>query len=127
MLLHSADIIDRTADASHTIRVRFLDSETEETLSKSSDLNNMTFAYAITVHKAQGSECRRVFLLLHSCHSAMASRELMYTAITRAKEELYVVLPPTMLAKSAAKPRIKGDTLADKIAFFNAKLEEKGQ
>lgn len=127
MLLHAAEVVDRTTDASHTIRVKFLDSETEETLSKSADLNNMTFAYAITVHKAQGSECRRVFLLLHSCHAAMASRELMYTAITRAREELYVVLPPTMLAKSAAKPRIKGDTLADKIAFFNAKLEEKGQ
>lgn len=127
MLLHASDVIDRTTDASHTIRVRFLDSDLEETISKSAELNNVSFAYAITVHKAQGSECRRVFLLLHSCHSAMASRELMYTAITRAREELYVVLPPNMLAKSAAKPRIKGDTLADKIAFFNSKLEEKGQ
>lgn len=127
MLLHASDVVDRTTDASHTIRVKFLDSDLEETLSKSAELNNMTFAYAITVHKAQGSECRRVFLLLHSCHSAMASRELIYTAITRAREELYVVLPPNMLAKSAAKPRIKGDTLADKIAFFNAKLGEKEQ
>ena len=127
MLLHAAEVVDRTTDASHCIRVRFLDSDLEETLSKSASLNNMSFAYAITVHKAQGSECRRVFILLHSCHNAMASRELIYTAITRAKEELYIVLPPTLLAKSAAKPRIKGDTLADKIAFFTAKLEEKGQ
>jgi len=127
MLLHAAEVVDRTTDASHCIRVRFLDSDLEETLSKSASLNNMSFAYAITVHKAQGSECRRVFILLHSCHNAMASRELIYTAITRAKEELYIVLPPTLLAKSAAKPRIKGDDLAAKIAFFNAKLAEKGQ
>jgi len=127
MLLHASEVIDRTTDASHNIKVRFLDSDAEQVLNKSADMNKMTFAYAITVHKAQGSECRRVFILLHACHSAMASRELIYTAITRAREELYMVLPPTMLAKSAAKPRVKGDTLADKIAFFNAKLEEKGQ
>lgn len=130
MLLHASDVVDRTTDCSHSIKVRFVDSELEETLSKSAELNAGTncadiFAYATTVHKAQGSECRRVFLLTHAGHAAMCSRELIYTAITRAREELYVLCDPGMLSSAAKKPRIKGDTLADKIAFFNSRLEEK--
>ena len=125
MLEQAAVIEDRTAEASHAIRVRFLDTDEEETLTKSASLNSATFAYAITVHKAQGSECRRVFMLIHECHAAMCSRELIYTAITRAAEELYIVMPPKLLAKSASKPRIKGDTLAAKLEYFNARLNEK--
>ena len=57
----------------------------------------------------------------------MNSRELIYTAITRAAEELYIILPPKMLARSAAKPRIKGDTLAAKLEFFSSRLQEKSE
>jgi ATP-dependent exoDNAse (exonuclease V) alpha subunit len=55
----------------------------------------------------------------------MCSRELTYTAFTRAAEELYVIMDPQLLGKAASKPRIKGDTLADKLAFFSARLQEK--
>lgn len=125
MLEHAANIEDRTSESSHAITVRFLDTDEEETITKSAVLNNASFAYAITVHKAQGSECRRVFLIIHACHAAMCSRELIYTAITRAAEELYIVMPPKLLAKSAAKPRIKGDTLAAKLEYFNSRMQEK--
>jgi ATP-dependent exoDNAse (exonuclease V) alpha subunit len=127
MLEHAADVEDRTADASHQIKVLFTDTGEEQTITKSATLNATTFAYAITVHKAQGSECRRVFLLTHQCHAAMCSRELIYTAITRAAEELYIVMPPKMLAKAASKPRIKGDTLAAKLEFFQTRLGEKDE
>lgn len=127
MLEHAADVEDRTTESSHAIRVLFLDSGEEETLTKAAQLNSATFAYAITVHKAQGSECRRVFLLTHSCHAAMCSRELIYTAITRAAEELYIVMDPKLLAKAASKPRIKGDTLAAKLEFFNSRMQEKAE
>ena len=127
MLEAAADVSDRTAEASHAIKVRFLDSGEEETLTKSATLNATTFAYAITVHKAQGSECRRVFLITHGCHAAMCSRELVYTAITRAAEELYIIMPPKLLSSSARKPRIKGDTLAAKLEFFNSRIQEKDE
>ena len=127
MLAHAADVTDRTTEASHAITVRFLDSDEEDIITKSSVLNATTFAYAITVHKAQGSECRRVFFLTHDCHAAMCSRELVYTAITRAAEELYVVMPPNMLSKSASKPRIKGDSLSAKLEFFQSRLQEKAE
>lgn len=125
MLAHAADVTDRTAEASHVIKVFFQDSEQTENISKSAQLNATDFAYCITVHKAQGSECRRVFLLTHAGHAAMCSRELIYTAITRAAEELYIVMPPKLLAKAGAKPRIKGDTLAAKLEFFASRMAEK--
>lgn len=125
MLLHASDVEDRTSEASHEVKVFFQDSETEFTITKSAVLNGSTFGYAMTVHKAQGSECRRVFFLTHGCHAAMCSRELVYTAITRAAEELYIVMEPGLLGKSASKPRIKGDTLSAKLEFFASRLEEK--
>lgn len=127
MLEAAADVEDRTHEASHCIRVWMEDIEEERVLSKAGEINLCSFAYVITVHKAQGSECRRVFFITHDCHAAMCSRELVYTAITRAAEELYIVMPPTMLAKSASKPRIKGDTLQAKLDFFNSRMQEKAE
>jgi len=120
-----ADVSERSAQASSTIRVRMLDSGEEEVLNKASQFNNSSFGYAITVHKAQGSECRKVFLLTHYCHSAMLYRELMYTAITRAAEELHIILTPMTLSKAGKTPRIKGDTLAAKLEFYKERLKER--
>ncbi len=125
MLLHASDVEDRTTECSHEIKVFFPDTDTEFNITKSSVINGATFAYAMTVHKAQGSECRRVFFITHAKHAAMCSRELVYTGITRAAEELYIVMDPAMLGKAASKPRIKGDTLSAKLEFFNSRLNEK--
>ncbi|MES9904557.1 MAG: ATP-binding domain-containing protein, partial [Sedimenticola sp.] len=43
-------------------------------------------AFALTVHKAQGSEFSRVLLLLPENDSAVLTRELLYTGITRAAQ-----------------------------------------
>ncbi|MEO6031517.1 MAG: exodeoxyribonuclease V subunit alpha [Burkholderiaceae bacterium] len=48
-------------------------------------------AFAMTVHKAQGSEFDEVWLLLPQHDSRVLSRELVYTGITRARRELHVV------------------------------------
>jgi exodeoxyribonuclease V alpha subunit len=47
-------------------------------------------AFAMTVHKAQGSEFDEVWLLLPARDSRVLSRELVYTGITRARRELHV-------------------------------------
>jgi ATP-dependent exoDNAse (exonuclease V) alpha subunit len=125
-LLESMTIADeRTTEASHIIRVKMLDSDEEIGISKSAIINGSSFGYAITVHKAQGSECRKVFFLTHYCHSAMLMRELVYTAITRAAEELYIVMSPEMLHTAAKRPRIKGNTLAAKLAWYQSKMDER--
>jgi exodeoxyribonuclease V alpha subunit len=48
-------------------------------------------AYALSVHKAQGSQFRRVFFVVFKRHSRMLSRSLIYTAVTRAREGCVVM------------------------------------
>jgi exodeoxyribonuclease V alpha subunit len=113
---------DRVNQASHKVVVRLLDSETEVTLSGSAEINTLLHAYALTVHKSQGSEWRKVFLGFHQSHAVMMQRELLYTAVTRAREELYIICEPETFTKGIISQRIKGDTLAEKAEFFKGKL-----
>ena len=55
------------------------------------DLNELVLAYATTVHKAQGSEYPAVVIPLLTQHYMMLQRNLLYTAITRAKELVVIV------------------------------------
>ncbi|WP_028918110.1 exodeoxyribonuclease V subunit alpha [Pseudoxanthomonas sp. J35] len=60
-------------------------------------------AFAMTVHKAQGSEFDAVWLLLPARDSRVLSRELVYTGLTRARRELHLAASPEILA--TALPR----------------------
>ena len=116
---------DRVTQASHKIVVRLLDTGTEIAITKAADVNNLLHSYALTVHKAQGSEWKKVFLCLHQSHATMLQRELLYTAVTRAKEELYVICEPESFTKGIKNQKIKGNTLAEKAEWFKGKIEEK--
>lgn len=119
------DLEDETAErkmqASHAITITYGDG-TEDTLSAAGDFGPACFSlgYVLTVHKAQGSEWRKVFLILHKDHSIMSYRELLYTAVTRAREEVSIIAKDFMVEKAIKTQRIKGDTLEDKIEFFNS-------
>jgi len=52
---------------------------------------NLRLAYTATVHKSQGSEYDRVIIVLHSSHTFMLARNLLYTAITRAKRHCLLI------------------------------------
>lgn len=65
------------------------------------DLGMLDLAYAITVHKSQGSEYPAVVLALHRSHSIMLRRNLFYTAVTRAKRFLCVVGDPEAWHRAA--------------------------
>ena len=47
-------------------------------------------AWALTIHRSQGSEFDLVVVVLPAEESPLATRELIYTAITRAREQVYV-------------------------------------
>lgn len=53
-------------------------------------IDNLELAYAISVHKSQGSEFDNVFLILPKHKKTLLSKELIYTAVTRAKTKLTV-------------------------------------
>ncbi len=55
------------------------------------DLDDLTLAYACTVHKAQGSEYPAVVIGLVNQHFVMLARKLLYTAVTRAKRLVVLV------------------------------------
>lgn len=116
--------------ASHNIKVFIPDLGVEKTLCTAGDINSMTFGYALSIHKSQGSEWDRVFILTHNSHAPMIFRELFYTAITRAKKELFICLEGDIapyensLKVAAQRPRIPGTTLAEKIAYFANKAKE---
>jgi len=114
---------ERVRAASHEITLELAESGAEVKLSTAADINALCMAYVLTVHKSQGSEWRKVFLCLHQSHAAMVQRELLYTAVTRAKEELYVICEPDTFEKGIKGQRIKGNTLAEKAEFFKGKLE----
>ena len=65
-------------------------------------------AYALTVHKAQGSQAKRVILVLPETDSKVLSRELVYTGLTRAREsvEIWSGLDvfSAAVSRSAARP-----------------------
>src|SRR5690606_26999683 len=81
-------------------RVRTVDTEEGELMADfdgerlsygSDELDQLTLAYAATIHKSQGSEFRAVVLALSKSHWIMLQRNLFYTAITRAREQLVIV------------------------------------
>jgi len=58
---------------------------------KSNELDQLTLAYAITVHKSQGSEYSAVIMPITTHHYMMLQRNLLYTAITRGKQLVVLI------------------------------------
>ncbi len=73
---------------SETMRIVFDDREAEYDFTQLGELER---AYAMTVHKSQGSEYRAVILCAWSGSPYLLSRSVLYTAITRARELLIIV------------------------------------
>lgn len=69
------------------------------------NISELELAYAVTVHKSQGSEFDCVILPLFDIPSQLLYRNLLYTAITRAKKLLIIVGSETIYYKMAANDR----------------------
>ena len=125
---------DSKNKASHTVEVYIPDLDRKEVLNSAGALNKLLLSYALTVHKSQGSEWRRVFILLHNSHAkgTLLSRELLYTAVTRAKKELHIIcegdskkgqlIYKNSIIKAADSPVIRGTTLREKAEYFRGKM-----
>jgi exodeoxyribonuclease V alpha subunit len=120
----SSDGEARVTAASHIITVQMIDSGEEVTLETASEVNSMLHGYALTVHKSQGAEWEKVFVMLHQSHATMLQRELLYTALTRARSEVYVICEPDTFTKGVLSQKIKGNTLAEKAEFFKGRINK---
>ncbi|MEB3338027.1 MAG: ATP-dependent RecD-like DNA helicase [Leptolyngbyaceae bacterium] len=72
------------------------------------DLNEITLAWAITVHKAQGSEYPVVILPIYMQHYLMLSRNLLYTGLTRAQQLAILVGPYKAIALAINQVKDQG-------------------
>lgn len=68
-------------------------------------LDSLNLAYALSVHKSQGSEYPAVVLTLLSSHFVMLSRNLLYTAVTRARRLCVLVADPRALRLALSDTR----------------------
>lgn len=66
--------------------------------------NNIELAYAVSVHKFQGSECKYVIFALDFSSYSLLTRELVYTAITRAKVHFIMVAQNKALSYAVSHP-----------------------
>jgi len=72
-------------------------------------------AWALTVHKAQGSEFDKVSLVLPDAESRVLTRELLYTGITRAKKEVEIIGSEQRIAEGIDKTIERNSGLAARL------------
>ncbi len=72
-------------------------------------------AFAVTVHKSQGSEFDSVLLMMPETPNRVTTRELLYTAITRARQHVTCCASETVLRHAIASPTQRNSGLSDRI------------
>lgn len=82
------------------------------------ELNELTLAYASSVHKSQGSEYKVVIIPLSTSHYIMLQRNLLYTAITRAKQKVIIIgsQKALMTAVQSNRTQKRYTLLAERLA-----------
>ena len=122
--MSSKDMEELSHQSSHVVDILLTDTGEALSLRRTGDLSASSFslAYALTVHKSQGCEWRKVIMVFHKDHSILLFNELLYTAVTRAAKEVVIVAKKYLLTKAIATRRIKGDTIKEKIEYFNANM-----
>ena len=87
-----------------------------------SEYDELQLAYAMSVHKSQGSEYSQIVLALMPGHYIMLQRNLLYTAVTRAREK--VVLVGT---KAALYTAVSNDRTKRRYSLLKERLQENGE
>ncbi len=72
-------------------------------------------AFASTVHKAQGSEFEAIALLLPDADTRALSRELLYTALTRARQRIVLWASPTAVRRSLQRRSLRDSGLLSRL------------
>jgi exodeoxyribonuclease V alpha subunit len=96
-------VIEASPDGSLTID---FDGCPVQIVGDSDALGNIQLAYATSIHKVQGSEFPCAVVILHKSHSFMHHRNLLYTAVTRAKESVIILGDRWGIDNCAAKRQV---------------------
>jgi exodeoxyribonuclease V alpha subunit len=109
--IHSIDQIDQSMrlafDDGRTLTVPF------------AQLDEFNHAFAISVHRAQGSEFRAVVVPVLTANYVMLQRNLLYTAVTRARELVVLVAQPKAIAIA-----VRNDRISRRYTSLDVRLRE---
>jgi exodeoxyribonuclease V alpha subunit len=83
------------------------------------ELNELSLAYALTIHKSQGSEYEAVIIPIFMQHFTLLQRNLIYTAITRAKKLCFFIGQPKAVAMA-----VKNNKTTERLSFLDRFLTE---
>src|SRR5262245_42670571 len=112
-------IVSQVDQEEESLLVRY--DEDREVPYDEGSLDELTLAYAISVHKSQGSEYPAVVVPLLTTHFVMLSKNLLYTAVTRGKRLVVLVADPR-----ATRLALAADRRDERRTRLAARLEEKG-
>jgi len=98
-----------------SVKVDFLDKVVQY---ESDELDEISLAYATSVHKSQGSEYPAVVIPLHTSHYMMLHRSILYTAVTRGKKLVVLVGSRKALSMAIRNLRVekRNTGLREKLA-----------
>jgi len=108
------------ADSPGRLQAVFIDTAGDEHAVSLGRLPEHETAYAMTVHKAQGSQARQVVLVLPTQLSPVLSRELIYTGITRAGHSLAIWGDREVLASAISRSAQRATGLAARLCSTRA-------
>lgn len=113
--LFNGDVGLLWGDEESTLRACFLDSGSDVRGVRVGRLPAFEAAFAMTVHKSQGSEFDQVMVVLPERDSRVLTRELLYTAITRARERVEIWGDEGLLRSAVNRRVARGSGLADRM------------
>jgi exodeoxyribonuclease V alpha subunit len=79
-------------DASENANCVVVDFDGEEIKFQDENIKDLQLAYALTIHKSQGSEYDNVVILINNTMEFMNNKNLLYTAITRSKSKVWLII-----------------------------------
>lgn len=97
-------LIDQIDIEEETVTARFDQHKVEHDFG---DLDELSLAYAISIHKSQGSEYPAVVIPLSMQHYALLERNLVYTAVTRGRKLVVLVAEPKALGRAISNCKSK--------------------
>jgi exodeoxyribonuclease V alpha subunit len=108
-------IVSSVDSEEESVEVSF---EGRRVLYESADLGELVLAYAITVHKSQGSEFPCIIIPLHTTHYPLLQRNLIYTAVTRGRNLVILVG-----SKKAINIAIRNDRVVKRYTMLKERLQ----
>ncbi len=99
-----------------------IDFDGREVKYEASELDEVSLAYAASIHKSQGSEYPAVVIPLATQHYMMLERNLLYAGVTRGKKLVVIVGQPRALAMA-----VKNKRAASRLTALAHRLRSKSQ